>query len=205
MTAQSKLNNEAVITPNFRQRLDHLYNNRYFVQAENEKVKKIDPNMFCEITDPDEHYIRMAEQIVYKNINGTCLQENIELYYKLKKEGKDPMLMRIEYINKVTGNDAFHIFNIIKINGLYYVRDHSNYTNECKELGWWFLDRQGASITKHLYRAKITENIKGEKHKTLMNFQPYNEETHKLLNKNSYLINYRKKLSGKPINKKRKR
>tara|TARA_R100000541_G_scaffold59230_1_gene72353 strand:+ start:15 stop:599 length:585 start_codon:yes stop_codon:yes gene_type:complete len=193
MTAQSKLNNEAVITPNFRQRLDQLYNNRYFVQEENAKVKKIDPNMFCEITDPDEHYIKMAEQIVYKNINGTCLQENIDLYYKLKKEGKDPMLMRIEYINKVTGNDAFHIFNIIKINGLYYVRDHSNYTNECKELRWWLLDRQGASITKHLYRAKVTENIKGKKHKTLMKFQCYNEEMYKLLNKNLYLINKKRK------------
>lgn len=193
MTAQSKLNNEAVITPNFRQRLDQLYNNRYFVQEENAKVKKIDPNMFCEITDPDEHYIKMAEQIVYKNINGTCLQENIDLYYKLKKEGKDPMLMRIEYINKVTGNDAFHIFNIIKINGLCYVRDHSNYTNECKELRWWLLDRQGASITKHLYRAKVTENIKGKKHKTLMKFQCYNEEMYKLLNKNLYLINKKRK------------
>ncbi len=189
MAAQSKENNEARITPHMRARLNMLWSKRFRIKEENEKVKKIDPNMFCRMTDEDEHFIQMADQIINNNINGTCVEENINLYYELEEEGKEPMLFKITYINKMTGNNAFHVFNIIKINGLYYVRDRSNYIDECKELGWWFLDRQGGSKVVNLYLAKFG----GTYEEVEIQFNLYTKEANKMLCKNTNLIQYRKK------------
>ena len=185
MSAQSKLNNEAILTDQLRLRLNALYERRIKTKEENEKIKKIDPNMFCYITDQDEQYIQMAEQIVYKNINGTCVKDNCDLYFELEKQGKKPMLMKMEYINKMTKNEAFHVFNIIKINELYYVRDRSNFIDECKELGWWFLDRASSSTPTNLYRATATH----EGNTTHMVFHHFSKGTKQMLTLNDEVIN----------------
>ena len=85
----------------------------------------------------------------------------------------------------MTKNEAFHVFNIIKINELYYVRDRSNFIDECKELGWWFLDRASSSTPTNLYRATATH----EGNTTHMVFHHFSKGTKQMLTLNDEVIN----------------
>ena len=133
----------------------------------------------------------MAEQITYGIANGTCIDDNIELYYELQAEGKKPTLVKLTYSNKATNKEAFHIINIIKIDGLTYVMDRSNFSYMCKELGWWFLDREKASVTHKLFTGEFKKN--GDQ--TVIQFSNQTAYIHKLLTKNTLTLAKRKKLS----------
>ena len=157
MTGQSKLNNEVMVTDAMRERLNNLYSLPARVEEDNRKLKEVDKNMFAKITDETEHYLLGAEQIVYGAINGNALQDNLDLYNELEVAGKKPKLIKVIYDNLINGNlGQYTIVNIIKKDGLYYIRDRSNFKDECMELGWWFLDRKNRAYTRGVMVATFT-------------------------------------------------
>ena len=197
MTGQSKLNNEAVIDDKMRQRLNNLYAIDYNAEQVTKKLHKVDKNMYVKVMDFNEHYIQVAEQMVYNTIVGNAIKDNMDLYYELENEGKKPLLIQVNYDNLITGNKAqFTLVNIIKMNGLYYVRDRSNFRDECKELGWWFLDRGQQSNTKSVGVGHFRQT--GEKEQTC-NFTIQNKYIHGLLDKNTATLCLRKKLKPQEI------
>ena len=197
MTGQSKLNNEAVIDDKMRQRLNNLYAIDYNAEQVTKKLHKVDKNMYVKVMDFNEHYIQVAEQMVYNTIVGNAIKDNMDLYYELENEGKKPLLIQVNYDNLITGNKAqFTLVNIIKMNGLYYVRDRSNFRDECKELGWWFLDRQQQSNTKSI---GIAHFIKTGEKETTCKFTPQTKYIHGLLDKNTATLCLRKKLKPQEI------
>ena len=197
MTGQSKLNNEAVIDDKMRERLNNLYAIDYNAERATEKLHKVDKNMYVKVMDFNEMYIQTAEQIVYNTLTGYAIKDNMDLYYELKKEDKKPLLIKVIYDNLITGNKKqFTLINIIKMKGLYYVRDRSNFKDECKELGWWFLDRERQTNTKSVSIGKFTQT--GENEQTC-NFITQNKQIHGLIDNNTATLCLRKKLKPQEI------
>ena len=150
MTGQSKLNNEAMVTDKMREMLDNVYLNDIKTAAKTEHYQRGgDHNMYVRITNANEQYMLMAETIVYGAVEGDAEQSSIELYDELVEQGKNPLIVRVVYDSKLMGEkDIATMVNIIHINGLFYVRDRADYTDQCKELGLWFLEREKDSNTK---------------------------------------------------------
>ena len=192
-TMTSKLNNEGKITDAMRERLDRLYTAPERVAKANEKLKKIDPNMFFKITNKTEHYLLGAEQIVHKEANGTAFPDNMDLYFELNNEDKKPSLIKVQYDNLTTGmKDQYSILVIIKIDGIYYARDRSNFKDECKELGFWFLERNDKIYVRCVLCAVFTLQSENEVN---CNFTTENGSVWKLIEQNTAILERRKKIS----------
>ena len=158
MTAQSKLN-LVKLTDDKRTRIQNTMDRVKNTDLHDKQVRAIDPLQYLRITDELELLLGMTEQIIYGVANGTCVEENIALYEELRKSYKHCHCVRITYNTPARGanHEGHHIFNIIKTNGLYYVRDHSNNIDQQLELNLYFQQRHISTNTKMAYIADRVE------------------------------------------------
>ena len=154
MTAQSKLN-LVKLTDDKRKRIQNTMDRVINSDTHDLQVRAIDPLQYLRITDELELLLGMTEQIIYGVANGNCIDENIALYNELRKSYKYCYLVRITYNTPARGanHTAHHVFNIIKTNGLYYVRDHSNNVDQQLELNFYFQQRHHSTNTKMAFIA----------------------------------------------------
>ena len=169
MANQSKLNyrnNDIELTPYLKRQIDDTVKSISNTKSLHDQLVKDDPNQFCYVTNELEMILSKIEQYVYNEANGTCVVENCALFRELYADNKEqePLCVRITYNSTHKGDQhhSHHLFNIVKINGIYYARDRSNFIDCRVELALWFQQRHSTTTTKDIWFSDYSLN--GERH-----------------------------------------
>ena len=161
-----RTNAHARVTTIYRQLGDEGRRNKWYIHE--------DPIQYFKITNKKKYVDDLVQQAKDGKARGTCLRENLVLFASTfqdilegdeKWNATDAKFIHYNYINpnqpKAEGN---HFMMIVKINNIWYVRDHSNNVNEQRLLHGYLSDRSAFKMGTTSYLPIQTDGRKSSVH-----------------------------------------
>jgi len=138
MAKNNRKNNKKPTLHSKKFRLAEMRRQQLAVEATHKQLQALDPNQYYIETDPEKNLKGLTDQINTGVCKGTGKLENLlhntDLNYK--RPELEPKLFVMVFNNPQRGEDnrSLVYFNLVKINNVYYYRDHSNHMKQQWEL-----------------------------------------------------------------------
>jgi len=146
-------------------RIAEMKHQQLYVKEKHKQLQAADPNQYYIETNPEEHLKQLTKQINTGVCKGTGKMENFlhntDINYK--RPELEPKLFVMVFNNPQRGQDSRSrvYFNIVKINNVYYYRDHSNHMKQQWELNNRF-NEFDPDYTRPLYVIDISPKVEWE-------------------------------------------
>ncbi len=144
MAKKNRNNNKKPTLHSKKSRIAEMKRQQLNVKETHKQLQADDPNQYYIETDPEEHLKQMTKQINTGVGEGTGKLENFFHNTDIQYEHPElePKLFVMVFNNPQRGEDnrSRVYFNLVKINNVYYYRDHSNYMKQQWELNNRFND-----------------------------------------------------------------